>query len=298
VKTLNNLRSLVAIFFLAMLVFTLIPQVYSSTLTLTVSTTKQTYLVTDDITAYGSLTYDDEPVPDWPVAIEVQDSIGTPVITRTAQTNTSGTYFLTFKLSTSARLDTYTVYVSSSYKGEIATNNTTFELIPVRDIAVTDLTPSKTIVGQGYSISINVTAENQGEITETFNVTVYANTTIIETKAATLTSGNSATITFSWNTTDFAKGNYTMSAYAWPVQDEVDITDNELIAGVVFVGIPGDLDANGVVDIFDLVRIALRFGETLPQPVPWPYPPEDINSDGLLDIFDIVVVALHFGETG
>jgi len=298
VKTLNNLRSLVVVFFLAMLVFTLIPRVYSSTLALTVSMTKQFYLVTDDISAYGSLTFDDSPIPNWPVAMEVQDPIGTPVVTRTAQTNVSGAYILTFKLPTSARLGTYTVYVSSSYKGEMATNDTTFELIPVRDVAVTGLAPSKTVVGQGYSIRINVTAENQGEITETFNATVYANTTIIETKTVTLTSGNSATITFSWNTTYFAKGNYTMSAYAWPVQDEVDITDNELIAGVVFVGIPGDLDANGVVDIFDLVRIALRFGETLPQPVPWPYPPEDINSDGLLDIFDIVVVALHFGEIG
>jgi hypothetical protein len=59
----------------------------------------------------------------------------------------------------------------------------------------------------------------------------------------------------------------------------------------------GDIASDyGIVDIFDLVIIALRFGETLPQPVPWPYPPEDINSDGNIDIFDIVVVALHFGE--
>ena len=114
-----------------MLVSTLIPHAYSSTLALTVFTAKPSYLITDDITVYGILTYNDSPVPNWPVAIEVQDPLGTPVVTRTAQTNTSGTYILTFKLPTNARLGTYTVYVSSGYKGETAANSTTFLIGPV-----------------------------------------------------------------------------------------------------------------------------------------------------------------------
>jgi len=65
---------------------------------------------------------------------------------------------------------------------------------------------------------INVTVENQGDLTETFNMTLYANTTAINQTEITLTSGTSTTITLTWNTTAFAKGNYTISAYATPFQ--------------------------------------------------------------------------------
>ena len=124
-------------------------------------------------------------------------------------------------------------------------------IIGVHDIAVTNVTPSKTVVGQGYSLNINVTVANQGDYTETFNLTVYANETIIETKEVTLSSGNSTTITFTWNTTGFAKGNYTISAHAEPVEDD-DIGDNNCTDGWIFVGWPGDLDADGDVDEDDL----------------------------------------------
>jgi hypothetical protein len=337
-----------------MLVSTLIPHAYSSTLALTVFTTKPSYLITDDITVYGILTYNDSPVPNWPVAIEVQDPLGTPVVTRTAQTNTNGTYAVTFKLPTNAKLGTYTAYVSSGYKGDSATNNTKFkliqitqttvtvegkdytitiesnatitnvtatktnlnftssghtgekayinitspvglnkteikvfidntELIPppypvittngthyfiyfefalsthtitiqyaIADIATTNVSTSKTVVGQGYNVSLSVTVENQGDYTETFNLTVYANETIIETKEVTLSSGNSTTVTFTWNTTGFAKGNYTISAYAWSVEGETDFDDNNCTDGWVTVTWLGDLDGDCDVDEDDL----------------------------------------------
>jgi parallel beta-helix repeat protein len=134
VKALDNPRSLAAVFLLAMLVSILIPHAYSSTLALTVFTTKPSYLIADDITVCGNLTYNGSPVPSWPVAIEVQDPLGTPVVTRTAQTNTSGTYVLTFKLPTNARLGTYAVYVSAGYKGETAANSAIFLIGPVHNI--------------------------------------------------------------------------------------------------------------------------------------------------------------------
>jgi len=43
---------------------------------------------------------------------------------------------------------------------------------PVRDVAVTDVRLRQTVVGQGFSTKINVTVQNQGELTETFNVTL------------------------------------------------------------------------------------------------------------------------------
>jgi len=101
--------------------------------------------------------------------------------------------------------------------------------------ATTNVMPLKTVVGQGCSMNVNVTVVNKGDFTETFDVTLYANTTTIETRQITLTSLNSTTITYTWNTTDFAKGNYTLWAYAEPVQGETDITDNTFIDGTVVV---------------------------------------------------------------
>jgi len=132
------------------------------------------------------------------------------------------------------------------------------------DIAVTNVTPLKTAVGQGYPMNINVTVENQGAYTENFNVTVYANTTIVDTLSAniTLTSGDSTTITFTWNTVGFARGNYTIKAVADTVPGETHIADNTLLDGWVKVVIPGNVNGDGIVDMKD-ITIALRnYGKT------------------------------------
>jgi CARDB. len=168
------------------------------------------------------------------------------------------------------------------------------------EIVLTKITPYKTIVSQGYSTHINVTIENQGGPTENFNVTTYANTTIIDTLTnVTLTSENSITLTFTWNTTGFAKGNYTISAYAWPVPDEINTTNNNFTDGWVIVAMPGDITSpdgwpDGLVDIDDVMPIALAFGAIQGQDS---YNPNyDFNNDGLIDIDDVLVPALRFGE--
>jgi len=109
------------------------------------------------------------------------------------------------------------------------------------DIAVTDIAPARTVIGQGYSLSINATTKNQGTFTETFNITVYANTTIIATFTdVILTSENSATLSFTWDTAGFSKGNYAISAYATPVTGETDTADNRFVDGSVLVTRAGD----------------------------------------------------------
>jgi parallel beta-helix repeat protein len=165
---------------------------------------------------------------------------------------------------------------------------------PIHDIAITDIIPSKTVVGQNYSLNVNAILTNQGCPTETFNVTTYANTTIIETKEVTLTSGNSATITFTWNTTGFAYGNYTISAVADTVPGETDTEDNTLIGGWVFVRIPGDINADGTVDVFDAVILSGAAGSK-PGDSNW-NPNADINDDLMIDLFDAVILAGHAGE--
>jgi hypothetical protein len=163
------------------------------------------------------------------------------------------------------------------------------------DIAVLSVNPLKTIVGQGYTMQINVTVANQGDYMETFNVTLYANTTTIETRQITLTSLNSTTITYTWDTSGFAYGNYTLSAYAWPVQGETDTADNTVIDGTVYVGILGDINGDGRVDIYDALKLAAAFGSKLGEPN-W-NPNADINNDYIVDIYDALKLSANFGKT-
>jgi parallel beta-helix repeat protein len=130
-------------------------------------------------------------------------------------------------------------------------SNSTFT-VKVHDIEATGNAPSKTVIGQGYALSVNATLTNEGDFTETFNATLCANTTAIASQALTLTSGNSTTITFTWNTTGFAKGNYIISAHVEPVEGETDIGDNNCTGGLVVVTWLGDLNGDFVVDEDDL----------------------------------------------
>jgi hypothetical protein len=159
---------------------------------------------------------------------------------------------------------------------------------------VLSVNPLKTIVGQGYTMQINVTVANQGDYMETFNVTVYANTTEIETKQVTLTNGASTILTFAWDTSGFAYGNYTVRAYASPVQGETDTADNTLTFGNVHVGIVGDVNADGMVDVYDLILVSSAFGSSQTKKE-W-NPNADINNDNIIDIYDLILVASHFGE--
>ena len=171
--------------------------------------------------------------------------------------------------------------------------------------ATINVSPSKTVVGQGYTVNINVTVTNKGEFTETFNVTLYANTTTIETRQITLTSLNSTTITYTWNTTDFAKGNYTLWAYAEPVQGETDTADNTLFDGSVFMSLAGDVTGGSsnpwdfipdrIVDGKDISILSRCFGLTPDKPN-W-NPNADINGDLCVDGKDISIASRNFGKS-
>jgi hypothetical protein len=111
---------------------------------------------------------------------------------------------------------------------------------PNHDVAVVYVKPHKTAVGQGYTVKINVTVMNQGDYTESFNINVYANTTSIASQGITLSSGNSTIVSFVWDTTGIAKGNYTIWATASVVQDEIDVSGNTCVDGAVRVTRAGD----------------------------------------------------------
>jgi parallel beta-helix repeat protein len=103
------------------------------------------------------------------------------------------------------------------------------------DLGVTAIVPSSTVIGVGYDVILNVTVTNFGVHNETSNVTVYANTTMIGATELTVVNGSSTEVAFTWSTTSFAEGNYTLSAYVEPVQGETITSDNTHMEGIVTV---------------------------------------------------------------
>jgi len=163
------------------------------------------------------------------------------------------------------------------------------------DIGVTDITTSKTVMAQGYNLNITVTILNYGNDTEPRNITVYANTTSIASQNVTLTSKNATTVTFAWNTTGWARGNYTISANATTVPGETYTTDNNKTDGWVMVTILGDINGDRVVDVVDLTIASLALWSKPGDPK-W-NSDADLNGDNLIDIVDLTLVTIHYWET-
>ncbi len=167
------------------------------------------------------------------------------------------------------------------------------------DLRLPSVTLAKKIVGQGFVCRINATVLNNGLHYETFYATLNANTTTIERQKATLTSKGTIAVTFPWNTTGFAKGNYTISAYANSILGKVNVGNNTSVGGWVIVAMVGDVNGpdgwpDGKVDIRDIGIIAVRFGCNKGDPC---YAPEyDLNCDGKIDILDIAIAAREFGK--
>jgi hypothetical protein len=154
---------------------------------------------------------------------------------------------------------------------------------------------------------------NHGSYTETFSVTLYANTTSITTQTITLTSGNSKTITFTWNTTGFALGNYAISAYAWPVPGETDLANNNCTDGSVLIAKVGDFGGgvppqffkfDGVVDGKDLALFLQCYrGLAPPEAMSLAdlgggVPPQFFKCDGKVDGKDLALFLLCYKGLG
>jgi len=166
--------------------------------------------------------------------------------------------------------------------------------VGVHDVAITAVTPLKTVVGQGYPCAINVTAENQGDSTESFNVTLKADMIVVETKNITIVGGRSAIITFTW-WIYLARKTYAISAIATPVPGETDVADNTFVDGNIYVGTPGDVDGNHIVNMLDLYNVALSFGKTAPYATPQ-IANCDIDGNGIVNMLDLYIAATHFGQ--
>jgi hypothetical protein len=206
--------------------------------------------------------------------------------------NTTGYGFGDYAISASASVVPGETNTTNNTK---VANNTLTILYQGHEIAVTEVQPGKTILGQGYNMFIVTRVKNYGTFSETFNTTAYGNTTIIQTQTVTLSSGEGTTLSFLWDSLGFVKGNYTILAYAWPVRGQTDTANNTLKAAVqIEITIPGDVDGNHVVNILDVVMITSIYG--VKQGDPKFNPNCDIENIGQITILDVVACTSNYGQ--
>jgi len=178
----------------------------------------------------------------------------------------------------------------------------------VHDVAVTNVQRLKTIVGKTRICKLNVTVTNEGTFTETFNVTTWAMTmppaTNIQSRTIlNLLSGETRTITFTWDTTTWAYGNYTVGATADTVTGETDVSDNTFTDSWVFVTIIGDCNGDRKVNVLDLILIASHLGHTngdghTPFTSDWyKCMNTDLNDDNAHNVLDLILCANHLGQS-
>jgi len=196
----------------------------------------------------------------------------------------------------------YTVYVIAiDSVGAQATSNSADVTVNIHDVALTSLSSSKTFVGQGYDLNLSVAASNLGNYTETFNLKIYANATNIASQNVTLPSGNSTNANFTWNTTSFAYGHYTITATAEFDPSENATTNNCTCSAIVTI--PGDINGDFKVNMQDIALVARAFGSDGPNYLHPGSPPSanwnpnaDINNDGIVNMKDVALVARNFGQ--
>jgi hypothetical protein len=110
----------------------------------------------------------------------------------------------------------------------------------IHDIAVASVFCSPQFTYKGRIVNIYVVVKNEGNYTETFNLTVYRNETAVERKTVRLQYGATEYITFAWNTTDAeTNATYLLKAVAAPLPGEKDYYNNNCTDGYITVYPPG-----------------------------------------------------------
>lgn len=126
--------------------------------------------------------------------------------------------------------------------------------VVLRDLVLVKVNLSEILVAPGGSVQIDVTTMNKGTETVNFNVNVYYNSTLLETKPVNgLVAGDSRELDFEWDTTDTAEGVYLIKATVDTLQGEANVADNSVTTGIV-LGSAGGVSG---LNVFMYTTIAL-----------------------------------------
>jgi hypothetical protein len=246
--------------------------------------------------------------------------IGTQPVTNLAP---SANITLTFAWNTSlVPLGNYTITAACTvlpYETNTTGNMLSYSPIEValRNLAVTNVTTLWYLFTyftyQGDTMQVNVTSENLGSMSESFNVSAYytgeepgTNTTqlIGIQYISNLAPLASVTVNFEWNTAGVPYNNYTITGTCSVLPGDMNVTDKSFSVYEVTVRIPGDVNGDGKVDVTDMHIVDVAYGSHGPN---YDYPGEpaspnwnpfaDVNGDGKVDILDAQIVAKYYGTT-
>jgi len=211
---------------------------------------------------------------------------------------------LTFVWSTSG-LSANTSYliraVASIVPDETETGNNVFNYGAVwiheyRDVVVEEVWVSPSVVFEGQSVTIFVRVANEGNYTETFNVTVSCSEVLIDSQTVDKLDPNLVrNLTFTWSTAALTPCSiYVVKANTSQIQGDA-ILENNAAEEIVKIRIMGDVNADDLVNILDLSAIAIAFGSKIGGPL---YDSViDLNQDEKINIIDIAAAAINFGRT-
>jgi thermitase len=198
----------------------------------------------------------------------------------------------------------YIIYAVASrvrYETEVEDNtfyNGVVSVIPrkvfVHDVAVIGCDLPFNFAYEGWVINVNVTVVNLGNATETFNVTLYYNNTVIAASSVqSLEPNTTLTLSFNWDTRGVpCCENYVIKAIASNVFGETNVDNNIYVCGLVRVKKMGDVNGDCIVDIRDLTTAILAF-RTFPGRPGW-NPEMDLDRNNIIDLRDFVIIILHF----
>ena len=156
-----------------------------------------------------------------------------------------------------------------------------------------DKTPSNPL---SATVMVSNNAPYNETITVAFTLLNRTGTSFLSINQTTpLHASASINLTFTVQTQNLPRGNYTMIAHVFPVKGQTDISNNTMTS-LLQVHIPGDINGDGVVNIIDLVAVGSHFGARRGDPNY--LSAADLNNDGVINIIDLTIVGSTFGRTG
>ncbi|MGD0495783.1 MAG: dockerin type I domain-containing protein [Candidatus Bathyarchaeia archaeon] len=315
------------------LFFPVRPSLAVVTLTLTVTTNKPTYRFADTVYVSGGLFWLPNyfPATDGIVGVEVKESSGQPFIFRTVPTGpvSSQNWLVNFtefypcdwrgipKYSFQAR---EAVYVHAAWRNfdtilahtvEYAVNIYDANSIPLGIFLfsiilapnsaespiefMASMIPASTVGNVTlYASLFSDLPENGGypycpELNATFTIATPTNNPPFESS-----SGGTYNFSFKLPTGGIPVGNYTVYANTnyYAIGTYYYVASNATFAIIL----QGDINGDGVVDIYDAIQMAKAFN-TAPGNPKW-NPNADLNHDGFVDIYDAIILANNFGKGG
>lgn len=161
----------------------------------------------------------------------------------------------------------------------------------IPDIAVINVTSNSTKTYIGQTISITVAVMNKWYETENFNITIYANSTLIQKLTVTnLTSYSKANLTLYWNTSNSIPCNYTLYAQADILPGETKTNDNTYTDhNIELIIFDVDFNGDGFVNALDLRIAAIHFGQIGSSLY-------DLDFDNIVDFDDLETIVINYGE--